>query len=137
MTLLRIFLFEHDLFGKPVSAFPDHALAQMLGLHLPQWSPCVSTWGSGCCRTRRLIRRGSEASFHLRCGGRMGRRNEAKDSATWRVRARPQSSVMRFDNRPADRQSKPQTARFRGVERLEHALKSRRREAWTRIPYLD
>ena len=33
MTILRIvtplnpFLFEHDLFGKPVSTFPDHALA--------------------------------------------------------------------------------------------------------------
>jgi hypothetical protein len=24
-------LFEHDLFGKPVSAFPDHALADRLG----------------------------------------------------------------------------------------------------------
>jgi hypothetical protein len=32
MTFLRIviplyvFLFEHDLFGRPVSTFPDHAL---------------------------------------------------------------------------------------------------------------
>src|SRR5216684_6700187 len=67
----------------------------------------------------------------------MSRRNETKDSATWHVRARPQSSVMRFDNRPADRQPKPQTARFRGVESLEHALKSRRREAWTGISHLD
>jgi hypothetical protein len=24
-------MFEHDLFGKPVSTFPDHALAQRLG----------------------------------------------------------------------------------------------------------
>jgi hypothetical protein len=32
--------------------------------------------------------------------------------------------------RSADRQPKRQTARFRGVESLEHALKSRRREAW-------
>src|ERR1700748_1036867 len=44
---------------------------------------------------------------------------------------------MRFDNRPADRQPQPQTTRFRGVERLEHALNRRRREAWTRIPDLD
>jgi hypothetical protein len=33
MTFLRIIiplylLFEHDLFGKPVPTFPDHALAQ-------------------------------------------------------------------------------------------------------------
>src|SRR5882672_11085649 len=67
----------------------------------------------------------------------MSRRNEAKDSATWQVRARPQLSVMRFDNRPADRQPKSQTARFRGVESLEHAVKSRWREAWTRISHLD
>src|SRR5205807_9077514 len=67
----------------------------------------------------------------------MSRHNEAKDSATLHVRARPQSSVMRFDNRPADRQPKPQTARFRGVESLEHALKSRRREAWTRISHFN
>src|ERR1700688_3665230 len=93
--------------------------------------------GQGACWTRRLPRLRSEAALYSRCGGRMSRRNEAKDSATWHVRARPQSSVMRFDNRPADRQPKPQTARFRGVERLEHALKSRRREAWTRISYLD
>jgi hypothetical protein len=38
MTFLRIviplyFLFEHDLFGKPVPTFPDHAL----GLR-PHWS---------------------------------------------------------------------------------------------------
>jgi hypothetical protein len=24
------FLFEHDLFGKPVSTFPDHALAEQI-----------------------------------------------------------------------------------------------------------
>ena len=57
----------------------------------------------------------------------MGRRNETKDGATWHVRARPQLSAMRFDNRPADRQPKPQTARFRGVERFEDALQTRRR----------
>src|SRR5258706_1084563 len=65
----------------------------------------------------------------------MSRRNETKDSATWHVGARPQLSVMRFDNRPADRQPKPQTARFRGVESFEHAVKIRRREAWTRISH--
>src|SRR3954454_13046390 len=92
--------------------------------------------GQGGCYTSRLPCRGSEAALHSRCGGRMSRRNEAKDSATWHVRARPQSSVMSIDNRPADRQPKPQTARFRGVESLEHAIKSRWREAWTRIPHL-
>src|SRR6267154_2757268 len=61
-----------------------------------------------------------------RCNVWMGGHGEFKCGATWHVRARPQSSVMRFDNRPADRQPKPQTARFRGVEGLEHALKSRR-----------
>jgi hypothetical protein len=35
-------------------------------------------------------------------------------------------SVMRFDNRPADRRPKPQTAQFRGVESLEHAVNIRR-----------
>src|SRR5882762_11018061 len=93
--------------------------------------------GQDVRRIRRLSRLRSEAAFNSRFGSRMSRRNEAKDSATWHIRARPQASVMRFDNRPADRQSKPQTARFRGVERLEHALKSRRREARTRIPHLD
>src|SRR5713226_6280673 len=91
----------------------------------------------GACWTRCLPYLRSEAAFHSRCGGRMSRRNEAKDSATWHVRARPQLSVMRFDNRPADRQPKPQPARFRGVESFEHALKRRRREAWTRISHLD
>src|SRR6266481_1055898 len=74
--------------------------------------------GRGACWTRRLPRLRSEEVLHSRCGGRMSRRNETKDSATWHVRARPQLSVMRFDNRPADRQPKPQTARFRGVESL-------------------
>src|SRR6201990_1561389 len=98
---------------------------------------CNCARNPGCSSTL-LPSSPSTAIFrlHSRCGGRMSRRNEAKDSATWHVRACPQSSVMRFDNRPADRQPKPQTARFRGVERLEYALESRRREAWTRIPYL-
>src|SRR5258706_14143999 len=67
----------------------------------------------------------------------MSRRNEAKDSATRHIRARPQSAAVRFDDRTADRQAHPQTVRFRGVERLEHALESLRREAWTRISHLD
>src|SRR6266576_2331055 len=71
------------------------------------------------------------AALRSRCGGRMSRRNETKDSATWHVGARPQSSVMRFDDRPADRQPKPQTAGLRAVESLEHAVNIRRCEAWT------
>src|ERR1700688_4544790 len=93
--------------------------------------------GQGACWTRRLPRRESEAALRSRCGGRMSRRNEAKDSATWHVRARPQSSVMRFDNRPADRQPKPQTARPRRVEGRENLIENLRREAWTRISHLD
>src|SRR5271169_593666 len=77
------------------------------------------------CSSALLPSSPSTAIFRLQsqCGGRMSRRNEAKDSATWHVRARPQSSVMRFDDRTADRQAHPQTARLRGVESLEHALK--------------
>jgi hypothetical protein len=59
-----------------------------------------------------------------RCNVWMGRHGEFKCDAAGQVRARPQLSVMRFDNRPADRQPKPQTARFRGVESLEHAVNS-------------
>jgi hypothetical protein len=55
----------------------------------------------------------------------MSRGNEAKDGATWHIRARPQSSALRFDNRPADRQPKSQATRFRGVKSFEHAVKSR------------
>src|SRR5258705_10565744 len=93
--------------------------------------------GQGACCTRRPLLADPKQALHSRGSGRMSRRNEAKDSATWHVGARPQSSVMRFDNRPADRQPKPQTARFRGVESLEHAVKIRRGEAWTRISHLD
>src|SRR5262249_30178392 len=77
------------------------------------------------------------ATLHSRCGGRMSRRNEAEDSAGWQIMARPQSPVMRLDDRSADRQPKSQTARFRGVKSFEHALKSRRREARPRISHLD
>src|SRR6266446_2387934 len=61
----------------------------------------------------------------------MGRHGEFKCGDAGHVCAGPQASVMRFDDRTADRQPQPQTARFRGMESLEHALKSRRREAWT------
>jgi hypothetical protein len=112
-------------------------LAQTVSLHLLQWSHCVSP-------PRVRVRAGFdfprpefEAAFHSRCGGRMSRRNEAKDSATWHVRAHPQSPIMGFDNRPADQQPKPHTTRFRAVESLELALKSRRCEAWTGISHLD
>jgi hypothetical protein len=32
-AITLIFLFAHDLFGKPASTFPDHALAAVLGSH--------------------------------------------------------------------------------------------------------
>src|ERR1700748_524832 len=44
---------------------------------------------------------------------------------------------MRLDNRPADRQSKPQTARLRGVEGFEYTVENLQREAGTRISHLD
>src|ERR1700735_5295528 len=99
---------------------------------------CNCARNPGCSSTL-LPSSPSTAIFrlHSRCGGRMSRRNEAKDSATWHVRARPQSSVMRFDNRPADRQPKSHTVRFRAIESLEHAVKIRRCEAWTSISHLD
>src|SRR5258707_11167077 len=85
----------------------------------------------------RALNAAAAPKHRSRCNVWMGRHGEFKCGAAGQVCAGPQASVMRFDNRPADRQSKPQTARFRGVERLEHALKSRRREAWTRISHLD
>src|ERR1700740_2786761 len=62
--------------------------------------------------------------------------NKAKDRATWHVGACPQPSVVGFDNRPADRESKPQTARLRRVESFEHTVKSRRCESRSRISHL-
>src|SRR5216684_1538667 len=90
-----------------------------------------TTRGRVACSLGRLT---SAASRRSVCDRRQG---ELKAGAAGQVRARPQSAAVRFDDRTADRQPKPQTVRFRGVERLEHALKIRRREAWTRISHLD
>jgi hypothetical protein len=38
-----IFLFEHDLFGKPASTFPDHALAGRKKARPAYWSGFLST----------------------------------------------------------------------------------------------
>src|SRR6266849_2399871 len=89
------------------------------------------TRGRVACSLGRLT---SAASRRSVCDRRQG---ELKAGAAGHVCAGPQASVMRFDNRPADRQPKPQTARFRGVESLEHAVKIRRCEAWTCISHLD
>ena len=76
----------------------------------------------------------SAASRRSVCDRRQG---ELKAGAAGQVRARPQSAAVRFDDRPADRQAHPQTARFRRVEGLENVLESLRRDAWTRISHLD
>ena len=60
-----------------------------------------------------------------------------KDGTTGLVGARPQSPTMRFDDRAANGETEPQTARFGRLESLEQLLDSRRREAWPRISYLD
>src|SRR6266404_7950274 len=62
-------------------------------------------------------------------GGSVTGDRKLKESTSRLAPGRPQPPTMGFDNRAADRQPKPQTARFRGVETLEHALKSRRCEA--------
>src|SRR3981189_382117 len=89
------------------------------------------TRGRVACSLGRLTSAASRPSV---CDRRQG---ELKAGAAGQVRARPQSAAVRFDDRPADRQPKSQTARFRGVESLEHAVNSRLREAWTRISHLD
>src|SRR5882672_569094 len=89
------------------------------------------TRGRVACSLGRLT---SAAPRRSVCDRRQG---ELKASAAGQVRARPQSAAVRFDDRTADRQAHPQTAKLRRVEGLEHALKSRRREAWTRIAHLD
>src|SRR6202166_4026952 len=53
----------------------------------------------------------SAASRRSVCDRRQG---ELKAGAVGYVCAGPQTSVVRFNDRPADRQPKPQTARFRG-----------------------
>src|SRR5260370_28612422 len=44
---------------------------------------------------------------------------------------------MRFDDRSADRQSQPQTARFRRVEGVKQEIERRRRQARTGVLHLD
>jgi len=41
----------------------------------------------------------------------------------WLVRARPQTSAVRFDDQAANREPEPQTVRLGGVEGLEDVLK--------------
>src|SRR6476661_5354811 len=67
----------------------------------------------------------------------MGRRDEVKGGATWNVRTGPQTSIVRFDDRSADRQSQPQTARFRRVEGVKQEIERCRRQARTGVLHLD
>src|SRR6476659_9059770 len=92
--------------------------------------------GSGrvTAKTALLTHRTSAASRRSVCDRRQG---ELKAGAAGQVRARPQSAAVGFDDRTADRQPKPQTARLRRVEAREDALESLRREARTRISHLD
>src|SRR4051812_28070567 len=89
------------------------------------------TRGRVACSLGRLT---SAASRRSVCDRRQG---ELKAGAAWHVRARPQSTAVRFDDRTADRQAYPQTVRLRRVEARENVLESLRREAWTRISHLD
>src|SRR6266481_4285310 len=102
----------------------------MLALSSSQFDPQQNS-RSGCLFFRRLA---SAASRRSVCDRRQG---ELKAGAAGQVRARPQTAAVRFDDRTADRQAQPQTARFRRVEGLENVLESLRREAWTRISHLD
>src|SRR6478672_3231991 len=100
------------------------------GPKLPRPSS-TRTRGRVACSLGRLTSAASRLSV---CDRRQG---ELKAGAAGQVRARPQSAAVRFDDRTADRQAHPQTARLRRVEARENALESLRREAWTRISHLD
>src|SRR6266403_5182474 len=89
------------------------------------------TRGRVACSSGRLT---STASRRSVCDRRQG---ELKAGAAGQVRARPQPAAVRFDDRTADRQAHPQTARLRGVDGRENVLESLRREAWTPISHLD
>src|SRR5215475_9339921 len=68
---------------------------------------------------------------------RVWRQIELKNGTVWSVRGSPQSSVMRFNDRTADRQPHPQPARFGRVERLEQPLNALGSQPRTRIPHRD
>ena len=63
----------------------------------------------------------------------LGRDRELKRGTAGHVCARPQSSAVRFDDRAADRQSHPQTARLARVEGVEDALEGGQRQPRTGI----
>jgi hypothetical protein len=62
----------------------------------------------------------------------LSRQRELKNGTVWTVRSSPQSSVMSFNDRAADRQPHPQAVRLGRVEGLEQVLGSRWRQARTR-----
>ena len=106
----------HDGRGRPhVSSHPESAL-------VPRWRDRA--------RRRRLNRLPAGAA-------RLARHREVKDGPPRHIRARPHSTAVRFDDRPADRQPQPQTVRLGRVEGLEQPLESRRRQARTQIPHRD
>jgi hypothetical protein len=66
-----------------------------------------------------------------------GRQSELKDGAAQLVRARPQSSLVGFDDGPADREPQPQAAGLGGVEGREQLLQRLCRQSRTRVCHRD
>src|SRR5712675_3801410 len=68
---------------------------------------------------------------------RMGRYREFKVGAAGKIRACPQSSAARFDDRAADRKPQPQTAWLGRVKGLEEAIEIRWSQPWAGISHGD
>ena len=60
---------------------------------------------------------------------RVRRHGELEDGSAGLIRAGPQSTAVRLDDRTADRQSNPQAALLGRVKRFKDALKARLRQA--------
>src|SRR6202035_1018212 len=71
--------------------------------------------------------------FRSRWNVCIARKHKLKGGATPLVRARPEASAMRLDDRTADREAQPQAGRLRRVEGLEHPLEHRYLKSRTRI----
>src|SRR5215467_63958 len=67
----------------------------------------------------------------------MRRQRELKSGTSGSVWARPQSSLMSFDDRAANRQSQSQLVWFGCVEGLEQPVDGFGSQPWPRIPHLE
>jgi hypothetical protein len=83
---------------------------------------------------RRLVVRVSGSTPQSGCATRVSRHRELKDGPAAQIRARPETSAMLFHNQVADRQPKPQAARFGRIEGLEETLR-RWRQSRSRISH--